>query len=97
MADTACTVREEWMRVVFVGGEVDISTVGLVESALLGSGSLRVDCRDVTFMGVAGYRALAEAYERCEKERSDFVVCGLTDYERRIAELMNLHHMLCRR
>jgi anti-sigma B factor antagonist len=80
-------------------GEIDLSTVGLLEGALSerdGSGSptIMLDLRDVTFMDSTGLHTLLGARRRSEQDGSSLVLLAVSPAARRVFEVSGVGDML---
>lgn len=79
---------------VSVHGEVDIATAARLDAALGGlPGDVEVDCSEVRFISTAGLYSLNRGYLSAEKRTAQFVVTGMTDFQRMLATMCGVRFL----
>jgi anti-anti-sigma factor len=89
--------RKDW-RVVTVAGRADSETADALEatlrSAVQGHARVVADFTALNYISSAGLRAVLQAARAAQTRGSEFVVCGLSEFVRKVFETSGLNKVL---
>jgi anti-sigma B factor antagonist len=89
--------RKGW-RVVTVTGRADSEGADALETALRsaveGHDRVVVDFKGVNYISSAGLRAVLQAARAAQTRGSEFAVCGLTEFVRKVFDTSGLNRLL---